>query len=180
MSYGSGAVMSVPGHDQRDWEFATRYRLPITQVIAPLGDEECDLEQAACVPKVCEPDAENGGDDCTVDSDCTGGGGFQCIGGPGILCGVDLDCGESGTNLCEPQNQCGTITLKICGPETVPTMSKMNGPGDACTANGQCAGDKCIEGVGAVCIDDSDCGAAVGACDPQPWRDRRKCRRSGQ
>ena len=29
MDYGSGAVMSVPGHDQRDWEFATKYGLPI-------------------------------------------------------------------------------------------------------------------------------------------------------
>ena len=33
MSYGSGAVMAVPGHDQRDWEFATKYGLPIAQVI---------------------------------------------------------------------------------------------------------------------------------------------------
>jgi leucyl-tRNA synthetase len=51
MSYGSGAVMSVPGHDQRDWEFATKYNLPITQVIAPLGEEECDLSKAAFTPK---------------------------------------------------------------------------------------------------------------------------------
>ena len=29
MDYGSGAVMSVPGHDQRDWEFAKKYDLPI-------------------------------------------------------------------------------------------------------------------------------------------------------
>lgn len=49
MEYGSGAVMSVPGHDQRDWEFAKKYGLPIKQVIAPLADSEavCDLEQAA-------------------------------------------------------------------------------------------------------------------------------------
>ena len=33
MDYGSGAVMSVPGHDQRDYEFATKYGLAITQVI---------------------------------------------------------------------------------------------------------------------------------------------------
>lgn len=33
MDYGSGAVMAVPGHDQRDWEFATKYDLPIKQVI---------------------------------------------------------------------------------------------------------------------------------------------------
>ena len=51
MSYGSGAVMSVPGHDQRDWEFATRYQLPIVQVIAPAGDEDCDLAAAAFVDK---------------------------------------------------------------------------------------------------------------------------------
>ena len=33
MSYGSGAVMSVPGHDERDHAFASKYRLPIVQVI---------------------------------------------------------------------------------------------------------------------------------------------------
>ena len=33
MSYGSGAVMSVPAHDERDWEFAKKYKLPIKQVI---------------------------------------------------------------------------------------------------------------------------------------------------
>ncbi len=33
MHYGSGAVMSVPAHDQRDWEFAKKYNLPIQQVI---------------------------------------------------------------------------------------------------------------------------------------------------
>jgi leucyl-tRNA synthetase len=51
MSYGSGAVMSVPGHDQRDWEFATKYHLPIEQVIAPAGDEACDLSEAAFTEK---------------------------------------------------------------------------------------------------------------------------------
>ena len=52
MEYGSGAVMSVPGHDQRDWEFARKYGIPIVQVIEPeAGSEEtCDLEQAAFVP----------------------------------------------------------------------------------------------------------------------------------
>ena len=51
MSYGSGAVMSVPGHDQRDWEFATKYGLPISQVIAPENDEDCDLDSAAFTAK---------------------------------------------------------------------------------------------------------------------------------
>ncbi|MBA6414343.1 leucine--tRNA ligase [Parahaliea sp. F7430] len=51
MSYGSGAVMSVPGHDQRDWEFAQKYNLPIKQVIAPLADEPCDLSSAAFTEK---------------------------------------------------------------------------------------------------------------------------------
>ncbi|ATE71301.1 leucine--tRNA ligase [Lysobacter capsici] len=35
MNYGTGAVMAVPGHDQRDWEFAKRYHLPIKTVIVP-------------------------------------------------------------------------------------------------------------------------------------------------
>lgn len=52
MDYGTGAVMSVPGHDQRDWEFAHKYQLPIQQVIAPIdADTECDLSQAAFTEK---------------------------------------------------------------------------------------------------------------------------------
>jgi leucyl-tRNA synthetase len=35
MGYGTGAIMAVPAHDQRDFEFATRYRLPIVEVIRP-------------------------------------------------------------------------------------------------------------------------------------------------
>jgi leucyl-tRNA synthetase len=52
MEYGTGAVMSVPGHDQRDWEFAQAYGLPIEQVIAPANDSEpCDLSRAAYLEK---------------------------------------------------------------------------------------------------------------------------------
>ncbi len=38
MNYGSGAVMAVPGHDQRDWEFAKKYGLEVKQVIQPEDD----------------------------------------------------------------------------------------------------------------------------------------------
>ena len=34
MTYGTGAIMSVPGHDERDWEFATKFNLPIVEVIS--------------------------------------------------------------------------------------------------------------------------------------------------
>lgn len=51
MSYGSGAVMSVPGHDQRDWEFATKYDLPIIQVVAGTDAEPADLSAAAYLQK---------------------------------------------------------------------------------------------------------------------------------
>lgn len=47
MEYGTGAVMSVPAHDQRDYEFAQQYNLPIAQVIAPANGEEIDLAKEA-------------------------------------------------------------------------------------------------------------------------------------
>ena len=53
MEYGSGAVMAVPGHDQRDWEFASKYGIPIEQVIEPADEDnapECDLSASAYVP----------------------------------------------------------------------------------------------------------------------------------
>ena len=49
MDYGSGAVMSVPGHDQRDWEFATKYGLEIKQVITATNDQ--DIGSAAILDK---------------------------------------------------------------------------------------------------------------------------------
>ncbi len=51
MSYGSGAVMSVPGHDQRDYEFAKKYGLPIKQVIAPADGSAGDISKQAYTEK---------------------------------------------------------------------------------------------------------------------------------
>ncbi len=51
MGYGEGAVMAVPAHDQRDWEFAHKYGLPIEQVIAPKDNSEVDLTKAAFTDK---------------------------------------------------------------------------------------------------------------------------------
>jgi len=46
MSYGTGAVMAVPGHDARDWEFAKKHGLPIKQVIAPADGSEIDIDES--------------------------------------------------------------------------------------------------------------------------------------
>jgi len=52
MEYGAGAVMAVPAHDQRDYEFAQQYGLAIRQVIHPTGpDESADLDRQAFVEK---------------------------------------------------------------------------------------------------------------------------------
>ncbi len=53
MDYGSGAVMAVPGHDQRDYEFATAYGLEIKQVIAPAAGSDlvADLDKEAFTEK---------------------------------------------------------------------------------------------------------------------------------
>ena len=50
-SYGTGAVMAVPAHDQRDWEFATKYNLEIKQVIESTNGDEVDLSKEAYVEK---------------------------------------------------------------------------------------------------------------------------------
>ena len=46
MSYGTGAIMAVPAHDERDWEFAKKFNLPIIQVVAKNG-EEVDVNEVA-------------------------------------------------------------------------------------------------------------------------------------
>ncbi len=51
MSYGTGAVMAVPGHDERDWEFAKKHDLPIRQVIAPSDGSEINIDEAVYVDK---------------------------------------------------------------------------------------------------------------------------------
>ena len=46
MSYGTGAIMAVPAHDERDWEFAKKFGLPLVQVVAKNG-EKVDINEAA-------------------------------------------------------------------------------------------------------------------------------------
>ncbi len=47
MQYGSGAVMSVPAHDQRDWEFAQKYQLPMIEVITPPAPQSHEFNKTA-------------------------------------------------------------------------------------------------------------------------------------
>ncbi|MCU7960640.1 MAG: leucine--tRNA ligase [gamma proteobacterium symbiont of Bathyaustriella thionipta] len=51
MSYGSGAVMAVPAHDQRDWEFAHKYGIALKQVIYSADGSDCGIEQSAYTDK---------------------------------------------------------------------------------------------------------------------------------
>lgn len=51
MDYGTGAVMAVPAHDQRDFEFATKYGLDIIPVIKPADGSELDISEAAYTEK---------------------------------------------------------------------------------------------------------------------------------
>ena len=45
-AYGTGAIMAVPAHDERDFEFAQRFELPIVEVVSPDGSEHATLEAA--------------------------------------------------------------------------------------------------------------------------------------
>jgi len=49
--YGTGALMAVPGHDERDHEFALKYRLPVKQVIAATDGREIDVQEKAFTEK---------------------------------------------------------------------------------------------------------------------------------
>ncbi len=51
MSYGTGAVMAVPGHDQRDWEFAEKYAIPKRQVIFSTDGSPCNIDESAYVER---------------------------------------------------------------------------------------------------------------------------------
>ena len=51
ITYGTGAIMAVPGHDQRDWEFAKKYGIDIRKVVRP-ANGDVDLAQGAYVDKV--------------------------------------------------------------------------------------------------------------------------------
>jgi len=51
MGYGTGAVMSVPAHDQRDFEFAQKYGIPVKQVIFATDDSDDDCSRQAFVEK---------------------------------------------------------------------------------------------------------------------------------
>ena len=54
MDYGTGAIMSVPAHDERDYEFAKKYKLPIRVVVLPLGGDSDETVTEPPLPFVAE------------------------------------------------------------------------------------------------------------------------------
>ncbi|WP_462137586.1 leucine--tRNA ligase [Candidatus Mycalebacterium sp.] len=65
MSYGTGAIMSVPAHDRRDFDFAEKYNLPVKQVVFP-KDGDFDISEGAFTEKGV---LQNSGDFDGLDSD---------------------------------------------------------------------------------------------------------------
>ena len=51
LSYGTGAIMAVPGHDERDFEFAKTFGLPIVRVVAPVDAPDPDAELTMAMPE---------------------------------------------------------------------------------------------------------------------------------
>src|SRR6266576_181887 len=66
VTYGTGAIMAVPAHDERDFEFAVRYDLPIREVIAPPSGPQGVLRQAYPGPGTMVNSAQFDGLDSTV------------------------------------------------------------------------------------------------------------------
>ena len=66
MEYGTGAVMAVPAHDERDFAFATKFRLPIKRVIEKPGFIGLPLEQAYTEPGILVNSGEFNGEDSEV------------------------------------------------------------------------------------------------------------------
>ncbi len=59
MSYGTGAIMAVPAHDSRDWDFAKKFGLPIIEVVAG-GDVQNEAFTDVATGKLCNSDFLNG------------------------------------------------------------------------------------------------------------------------
>ena len=84
--YGSGALMAVPGHDQRDFEFASKYKLPIKQVIQ--GDKKDDINKGAILEK-----------NNLINSDEFNGLSFEEAFNAIEKKAKELDCGKKSTNF---------------------------------------------------------------------------------
>ena len=61
ISYGTGAIMAVPAHDERDFEFATKFNLPIIQVVEPPDTEQAELARQGTLCFVGDGRAINSG-----------------------------------------------------------------------------------------------------------------------
>jgi leucyl-tRNA synthetase len=68
MEYGTGAVMGVPAHDQRDYDFATGFDLPIRPVVAPIDGDEPDIGEAAFTAHTDDERLINSGDFSGMDA----------------------------------------------------------------------------------------------------------------